>query len=582
MLQQLFHILILSIVCIIWGIPVLLIFNSSIKKDKFWYHSFTGLLCFLFFCGCIFISVISAWLYLFAPLHFYYLALLTTVLLVYLFLFQKEKICHLFSEAGLPKISSPILLVLFLFVGVFLFVLLSALQPVNGDTQIYHLQIIQWQNRYKVVPGIANLYPRFGLGSNWFNLISLFYWPIFKNENFTYLNAGFVIWFFIWLFSKWHFYFQKRDKVNFQPLSAFYFLLLIYCMFDWQLYRDSANSTNYDFAVNAFTIIICSFFIEGAVTDRSRNEFSFIALLFTLCAVSFKLSGIFLLLFIFYHVLISWRTVKWIFAIVTGVLVLFPVLIKNYILTGYPLFPSSLSINAPDWMLPKQLASGLYRYIVLSNRFYNYQWTFINKFDATNFNWIPYWINGILWKHKIILALAILSTFFLFKKPSLPLNHKNLRSIIFVLLLMMACWFFTAPDPGRFGYGILLSTAFLTVSLLVYPILTIKIYKLILLVTIIVTGTYTIKKSKPIFDNPNYAIYPDSFKEPLYQVIRLNNIDLKLPDKINGNWDHRCYFLPVPCITQKNPYLQPRGRYLKEGFRMYPKPDSNFISTYFY
>ena len=244
-------------------------------------------------------------------------------------------------------------LVLFLFVGVFLFVLLSALQPVNGDTQIYHLQIIQWQNRYKVVPGVANLYPRFGLGSNWFNLISLFYWPIFKNENFTYLNAGFVIWFFIWLFSKWHFYFQKRDTVNFQPLSAFYFLLLIYCMFDWQLYRDSANSTNYDFAVNAFTIIICSFFIEGVATDKSRNEFSFIALLFTLCAISFKLSGIFLLLFIFYHVLISWRTVKWIFAIVTGVLVLLPVLIKNYIITGYPLFPSPLSINAPDWVLAK-------------------------------------------------------------------------------------------------------------------------------------------------------------------------------------------------------------------------------------
>jgi len=524
----------------------------------------------------------SAWLYLFVPLKFYYLAVLTTALLLYLFLFQKGKIFNLFSEAGLAGLSSPALLVLFLFASVFLFVLLSALQPVNGDTQIYHLQIIQWQNQYKVVPGIANLYPRFGLGSNWFNLISLFYWPIFKNENFTYLNAGFVIWFFIWLFSKWHFYFQKRDKVNFQPLSAFYFLLLIYCMFDWQLYRDSANSTNYDFAVNAFTIIICSFFIEGVATGNSRNKFSFIALLFTLCAISFKLSGIFLLLFIFYHVLISWRTVKWIFAIVTGVLVLLPVLIKNYIITGYPLFPSPLSINAPDWMLPKQLASGLYRYIILSNRFYNYQWSFAAKFDTTSFYWIPYWINGILWKHKIILALAILSTFFLFKKPGLPLNHKNLGSIIFVLLLMMAGWFFTAPDPGRFGYGILLSAAFLTVSLFVYPLLTTKLYQMILLVTIIVIGIYAIKKSKPIFNNPNYAIYPDSFKEPPYQVIRLNNIDLKLPDKINGNWDHRCYFLPVPCITQKNPYLQARGRDLKDGFRMYPKPDSNFISTYFY
>ncbi len=180
MLQQLFHILSLSVICIVWGIPVLLIFNSTIKRDKFWYHSFAGLLCLLFFCGSIFISIISAWLYLFVPLKFFYLALLTAALFLYLFFFQKEKIFTVFSEAGRPKITSPILLVLFLFVSVALFVLLSALQPVNGDTQIYHLQIIQWQNRYKVVPGIANLYPRFGLGSNWFNLISLFYWPIFK------------------------------------------------------------------------------------------------------------------------------------------------------------------------------------------------------------------------------------------------------------------------------------------------------------------------------------------------------------------------------------------------------------------
>jgi hypothetical protein len=304
------------------GIPVLLIFNSSIKKDKFWYHSFAGPLMFPVFLRLHFISCYQRMAISFLPrCIFIILALLTTALLALSFFISKgAKFSIYFPKQGCRDQFTHPSCPVSSFVGVFLFVLLSALQPVNGDTQIYHLQIIQWQNQYKVVPGIANLYPRFGLGSNWFNLISLFYWAIFKNENFTYLNAGFVIWFFIWLFSKWHFYFQKRDTVNFQPLSAFYFLLLIYCMFDWQLYRDSANSTNYDFAVNAFTIVICSFFIEGVATDKSRNEFSFIALLFTLCAISFKLSGIFLLLFIFYHVLISWRTVKWILSIVTGVL----------------------------------------------------------------------------------------------------------------------------------------------------------------------------------------------------------------------------------------------------------------------
>src|ERR1700746_1538670 len=98
MLQQLFHIFILSIICIIWGIPVLFTFYSTVRKDNFWYHSFAGLLCFLFFCGCIFISVVSAWLYLFVPLKFFYLIIPTTGLLVYLFLFQREKISNLFSD----------------------------------------------------------------------------------------------------------------------------------------------------------------------------------------------------------------------------------------------------------------------------------------------------------------------------------------------------------------------------------------------------------------------------------------------------------------------------------------------------
>ena len=103
---------------------------------------------------------------------------------------------------------------------------------------------------------------------------------------------GLLFGFLFGYFQNGYFYFQKRDTVNFQPLSAFYFLLLIYCMFDWQPYRDSANSTNYDFAVNAYHYYMFSF-IEGVATDKPRNEFSFIALLFTLCAISFKLSGIF-------------------------------------------------------------------------------------------------------------------------------------------------------------------------------------------------------------------------------------------------------------------------------------------------
>lgn len=583
MLQQLFHIVILSTVCIIWGIPVLLILVPVVKKEQFWYHSAAGLLGFLFFCGCLFISALSSWLYLVSSLNFFYLALCTLAIFIYLFLFQRIKIIKVFLEILQNKGRVSFVSILFICISILLFVLLGSLQPVNGDTQIYHMQIIRWQSEYRVVPGIANLYPRLGLGSAWFNLITIFYIPVFRNENFTYLNASFVIWFFIWLFSKWHFYFQNQgENSNTRLLSIFYFLLLLYCMFDWQLYRDSANSTNYDFAINAFTIIICSFFIEGIFINKPRDEFSVVVLFFCLCEVSFKLSGIFILLLVLYHFFISRKTVKWVAVLLASTIILLPVFIKNYIATGYPLFPATFTFNAPDWMLPRPLAKGFFRYIILSNRFYNHQWSFANKFDLGTLHWIPYWFNGILWKHKIVLALSLSSVFYLFRKTSLTINHKQLRMIIIILLLMLTGWFFTAPDPGRFGYGILLSISFLVISLFLHAFPTAKFYSAALLVATVTVAGYTIKKSKPIIHNLSYTIFPVSFPEPPYQIIRADSIDLNLPYKINDNWDCRCYFTELPCITQKNPFLHTRGKDLKQGFRMYPQPDSSFISNYIY
>ena len=583
MLQQFLHIIILSIICLIWGVPLWLISYSSLKKDSFWYHSTTGVLCFVFFCGCVFIGVIGSWLYLWLPLQFIYLLFLTIVLLIYLLIFQRKRIASFLSQSEYGRTNLSSVSFLFITVNILLFILLSSLQPVNGDTQIYHMQIIRWQTEHKVIPGIGNLYPRLGLGSNWFNLISFFYLPVFKHKNFTYLNASFGTWFFVWLFLKWQFYFDKQNaNQSFRFLSTFYFLLILYGIFDWQLFRDSTNSTNYDFAVNAFTIIIISYFIEGIFINKQRDRFSYVVLLFSLCAISFKLSGIFLLLLVLYHLLLSWKTVNWGIVILLGTFILLPVGIKNYIVTGYPLFPSTLTINRPDWIFPKEMAEGFYKYIILSNRFYNYHWSFINQLDHTSFNWIPYWFNGILWKHKVILIAALSSTFFLFRKTRLNINHEQLRWIIICLLLMLAGWFFTAPDPGRFGYGILLSVSFLSVSLFISPILPRKAYVFVLLITAVVVTGYIAKKGKPVIDNSSYLVYPGEFKEPPYQVIRAGNINFNLPYKIDHNWDCRCYFTPLPCITQKNPYLQARGQNLNDGFRMRPQPDSSFISSYIY
>jgi hypothetical protein len=91
---------------------------------------------------------------------------------------------------------------------------------------------------------------------------------------------------------------------------------------------------------------------------------------------------------------------------------------------------------------------------------------------------------------------------------------------------------------------------------------------------------YIFPKSKN-FEAEN-LIHPASILIPPYKKINVEGMDLHLPEKVNGNWNLRCYDTPLPCICQPNPYLEPRGKELKDGFRMRPITDSGFILHFNY
>jgi hypothetical protein len=297
--------------------------------------------------------------------------------------------------------------------------------------------------------------------------------------------------------------------------------------------------------------------------------------------IGFKFSGIFILLLVAYYLFTLKRFSYWISAACIGSLLLLPVCIRNYITSGYPFFPGTFSISSPDWQLPKQMAQRLYEYIVLSNKFYNHQMSFAYKFHLTAFNWIPLWFQGILPKHKIIFLLALFSIFFLFTVSPPGVDQKQLRKFLLVLFFMLVGWFFTAPDPGRFGYAMLLTSAFLFISLWAPIFFHRKFYQLVLIFTAVVMTYYFFQKSNGLRIS-SYAIVPQSIKNPGYSTVQVGEIELHRPNKIEDNSDYRCYFIALPCITQENPYLVPRGQSIGQGFKMKPTPDSSFILNYDY
>ncbi len=582
MLQLILHITIVSALCMLWGLPTLLFFkkNNPENDSSFWIRSTAGLYCFLYFSGLITLSFITSVACLFIPLKFSYFLILTLGLLFFLI----SKRIKIILSLGKYSIKCKITIIESLFVSIciLIFIIIGTLNPVNADTNIYHVQIIKWVNEYGTIPGIANLFPRYGLGSNWFNLISIFKIPFFSNNNYTWLNTTTVIWFFVWLVNNWKFHQSNATvSISSKVLSHFYLLLIIFCLFEWELFRDAANSANYDFIVTALTIAIVLFLIEEILLPPNRRKFSFIFAIVCLSLIPLKLSGVFAILLLLYYLLSFKKAKYWIYCFIAGILITIPFLIKNYIITGYPLFPVSLSFSSPDWQVPVAMTDYLRQYIYVTNHFYNIPIDYKQIPELIHKNWIGLWFSGILIQQKIIVLGAFTSISVILFKPSFLSDNKKLRILFQILLLMATGWFFSAPSP-RFGYGVLLILAFFPACLFLGRFISTKLHQYVILISIAISCFYIYKKSSPIRSNPAHLVYPVPLDKPPGKKINLDGIKLYLPEIINNGWMRDCYDSEVPCIYQENIYLQPRGKSIKDGFKITQKPDSIFVRKYIY
>jgi len=580
MLQQLFYVIVISLACIMWGIPAVIITHKKTGPDNFWLRNITGLLCFMFGAGLLTGSFVSSIACLLVPLkHTHYLFIWGIPLLL-IFIYHKaiRKILHDYPiKFKLITIESAFVLLVLL-----LFIVLGTGKHANNDTHIYHVQLIKWTNEYGTVPGLANLFPRFGTGSNWFNLIAVFDIPFLPIKNYSWLNCTFAIWFFLWLFNNWKYHNKNNIATPYrQVMSHFYFLIFLFSLLEWELFRDAASSTNYDFAVTTFTIVAVSWLLESYLFEREK-KFSLIFCIICLSIIPFKFSGAFTVLFILFHLGFTGKLRHWIYCGVASFLILLPLLIKNYIISGYPLFPLSYTVNHPDWQLPNEMTEYYRGYIQVSNRFYNsYQLNFSQVPELMQMKWMGEWMKGLLFQQKIILfaALSSLSIFFI--------NHKRLKEafrlkIIFSLLMLMTvAWFLSAPSP-RFGYGVLLVLAFFPICFWLGRIIPLQIHKPIIILTAFILCYYTFQKSRLVFADKKNFISVIPMETPPAQKIVINKIQYNLPDYINNGWMRDCYDTELPCIYQQNKYLYPRGSTIKEGFKMNPKPDSIFIRTYIY
>jgi len=228
------------------------------------------------------------------------------------------------------------------------------------------------------------------------------------------------------------------------------------------------------------------------------------------------------------------------------------------------------------------MVSKFNEYIYLGNHYINQDipkaaWSNDSAFSYYN-NWFLHLVTAD--KILMILSLVSLPVSLLSLKKIYVENLKKILVLYFVCIVSLSVWIISSPDL-RFAFGFLIFIFLFPLTAIVIHYIKQWFYTICISLFLIVAGLYIYKKESQFFKLKN-LLHVKTIDIPAFTPININSQLYNIPKIINNNWNSRCLNCPLPCIYHTNPYLQPLGKEIKDGFKMYPYPDSVFIENYRY
>ena len=553
----------ITILCWMWGGLLLGHFLRNKRHDPGpQFHA-----CITCFIGLAGILTFSSLLSLFMPLGGYEVQLLLIgPCILYAWLKPSQ---GLITNLRNQLSRLPVVLVLLLFILVILLLLLSTSPINNEDTLSYHAQIIQWIEKYRVVPGIANLHIRYGLQSSWFVGCAVFGFRFIGTNALSFVNSIVLLWYFIFIISQVNK--NYRDKKN--TLYSFgWLVILMLSLWSYSQVRLTATSASPDFITILYCWLCFYLLFNSTGKELSARNFSLIIILGAF-AITMKLSAIpviILLLYSAYKLFVMKNIRALLVSLLISIAVLLPFIARNVITSGYPVFPSRFpDIVNTDWKLNKEKIIYIQKYITAYARIRSEADTAgIDKSLSMNMTeWIPVW-----WKYqsladKSIIILLILSFCLLILRIKAILASPHYMKVALVTALGgILFWFIQAPDP-RFGFGFILS---LMAIIFWFELQKNKrlnheswkrVFIAISFVTVLVLGGYSIYRAIYFF-SPSQLLVPAGPASGKYTTIFCDNFSLTVPSVNYG-----CSNAQIPCAYDSCRSFEARGSSVADGFR---------------
>ena len=296
------------------------------------------------------------------------------------------------------------------------------------DTGLYHAQAIHWIEEYGVIPGLANLHVRLGYNSSAFALNALYSFAFISGRSY-HVTTGFCALLLAWECVTHPIKIQNLPSV-FVRVAGAYYLFMIF---------DEMVSPASDYYMVTLGFILIIRWVDAMSATDMTDRFCLLSML-ACFILSIKLSGA---LFILIAAIPAYMIIKkcsssrcrtdaemhspdegyeppdltktgignaairLITCIVTGAVIVLPYLIRNVIISGWLLYPSTaFTFLHPDWQVPQGLAQYDFKEIQVYGRGY----TDVGMYDVPIGQWISHWFGTLSGTDKALMAVAVVGT----------------------------------------------------------------------------------------------------------------------------------------------------------------------------
>ena len=346
------------------------------------------------------------------------------------------------------------------------------------DAGLYGLSAIRWIETFATVPGLGNLHGRLAFNSSFLTFASALNFHPFFDHGFS-IAVSFL---FVLTIAT---LFEVLAPVVKHPASLlrshpFEYAPALFAL-PWLAYVATGEiaSPDADLASTLIELVLFVVLCQGIAQwirgNRNQSYRAAVMLILAATAVTIKLSNL-----VFAVTLAGFVVAYWLSAsrpaiqsaarmFVPPAFLTLVWLLQGFVLSGAPLYPSTIGYIPVDWAVPKAQA--------ISDADWIYSWARTPGQDPSkvlgNWNWLGPWLQKESTDFVAVVdPLKVSGLFCLAALLAILFNRKSRPralewGILAPLILGLLYWFFTAPDP-RFANALfyLLATAFAVLFLL--------------------------------------------------------------------------------------------------------------------